>query len=95
MPLNARTFEIRQAALHTLEKVYESNSPEANLLALQSTHADIRRLALIRLFQRKMLDDSHVKAILRWRTEDEDAEVRRTAFLLTLSVATQALEAPA
>jgi hypothetical protein len=37
-----------------------------------------------RLFQRGMLPHTHVQAALRWRAEDADADVRRTAFLLSL-----------
>src|SRR5262249_9746457 len=52
--------------------------------ALTSTFPDTRRLTLIRLFQRRMLDQGHVQAAVRWREEDADADVRRTAFQLTL-----------
>jgi ParB family chromosome partitioning protein len=82
--LNVKTWEVRQAALASLEKIYPAESPEANLVALSSTFADLRRLTLIRLFQRKMLGHPKVQAIVRWRGEDADAEVRRTAFLLSL-----------
>lgn len=82
--INAPSFDVRRAALFTLEKVYPDDSPEADLVALASTHADVRRLALVRLFQRAMLDDSQVQAALRRREEDADPAVRQTAFLLTL-----------
>ncbi len=82
--LNVKTWEVRQAALASLEKIYPDDSPEANLVALASTFADLRRLTLIRLFQRQMLGHPKVQAIVRWRAEDADAEVRRTAFLLSL-----------
>jgi HEAT repeat protein len=82
--LNHNTPEVRQAALAGLERVHAADSPEANLLALTSRHADLRRLTLVRLFQRKMLQHPRAQAALRWRTEDGDPEVRRTAFLLAL-----------
>jgi ParB family chromosome partitioning protein len=82
--LNAKTLEVRQAALASVEKVYDPQSPEANLVALESKHADLRRLTLVRLYQRKMLHHPKVQSALRWRAEDEDPEVRRTAFLLSL-----------
>jgi ParB family chromosome partitioning protein len=82
--LNAKTPEVRQAALAALEKVYDAGSAESNLVALYSNHADIRRLALIRLFQRRLLHAPHVAAALRRRAEDSDAEVRRAAFLVSL-----------
>jgi ParB family chromosome partitioning protein len=82
--LNAKTLEVRQQALAGLEKVHDSQSPEANLLALNSKHGDLRRLTLIRLFQRGMLQHAKVQSALRWRTEDKEAEVRRAAFLISL-----------
>ena len=82
--LNVKTLEVRQEALASLEKIYPADSPEANLIALGSKHPDLRRLTLIRLFQRKMLGDPKVLAVVRWRTEDPDGEVRRAAFLLSL-----------
>jgi ParB family chromosome partitioning protein len=82
--LNAKTLEVRQAALTSLEKVYDAQSPEADLFALHAKHPDVRRLALLRLFQRKMLHRIQVQAALRWRGEDKDPEVRKTAFLLSL-----------
>jgi ParB family chromosome partitioning protein len=82
--LEAKTREIRWAALDGLEKVTGAQSPEPSLLALKSTHADVRRLALLRLHKRKLLADARVQGVLRWRGEDQDAEVRRVAFLLSL-----------
>jgi ParB family chromosome partitioning protein len=91
--LNAGTLEVRQAALTSLEKAYDAKSPEANLQALASQHPDVRRLALVRLFQRKLLNLPKVQAALRWRSEDTDAEVRRTAFLLSLHTRPKLLDA--
>ena len=82
--VNAKTFEVRQAALMSLEKAFEPASPEAELWALGSQHADVRRLALVRLYHRKLLEPATVRAALRRHSEDADAEVRRIAFLLTL-----------
>jgi ParB family chromosome partitioning protein len=82
--LDAQAPEVRRAALTALEKVHPSRSPEASLTALGSKHADLRRLALVRLHQRELLHDPRVQAALRWRGEDGDAEVRRVAFLLSL-----------
>jgi ParB family chromosome partitioning protein len=82
--LEARTTEIRRAALGSLENVHGEDSPEASLTALGTPHADVRRLALLRLYQRELLDDARVQLALRWRGEDQDPEVRRVAFLLSL-----------
>jgi ParB family chromosome partitioning protein len=82
--LGAQTPEIRRGALASLERVHGADSPQASLTALGSPHADLRRLALLRLFQRNLLHDPRVPAALRWRGEDQDPEVRRVAFLLSL-----------
>ncbi len=79
------TFDIRHAALHSLEKTGPENAPDGNLDVLRSKHADIRRFALIRVFQRNFLDLFPVQSALRRMCEDADASVRKTAFLLTLS----------
>ena len=76
--------EVRRAALASLEKVHGPKSPEASLTALGTAHADLRRLALIRLFERNLLHDPRVQSALRWRGDDQDPEVRRVAFLLSL-----------
>jgi ParB family chromosome partitioning protein len=91
--LEAKTREIRWAALTGLEKVCGAKSPEPSLLALKSAHADVRRLALLRLHKRKLLDDPRVQGMLRWRGEDQDAEVRRVAFLLSLYTRDKLLKA--
>ncbi len=82
--LEEKAPEVRRAALGSLEKVHGTDSPEASLTALGVPHADLRRLALVRLFQRQLLHDPRVQAALRWRGEDADPEVRRVAFLLSL-----------
>jgi ParB family chromosome partitioning protein len=82
--LGSKTPEVRREALASLEKVHGRDSPEASLTALGSVHADLRRLALLRVYQRKLLHDPRVQAALRWRGEDADAEVRRVAYLLSL-----------
>ncbi|MGE3809040.1 MAG: hypothetical protein AB7K24_30625, partial [Gemmataceae bacterium] len=82
--LQAATREIRLAALTALEKVHPPRSPEAGLTGLSSTHADIRKLALLRFRARGMLTYPRVQAALRRYGEDGDTDVRRTAFLLSL-----------
>jgi ParB family chromosome partitioning protein len=82
--LAAKAPEVRRSALAVLERLSGPRSPEASLTALGSKYADLRRLALLRLLQRKLLHDPRVQAALRWRGEDADAEVRRIAFLLSL-----------
>ena len=80
--LNNATLEIRRTGILSLEKVYEKNSPRPNLIALQSSQADSRRMGLIRLMQRKLLADAD--AGIRKKIEDRDHEVRKTATLLLI-----------
>jgi hypothetical protein len=82
--LDNKVPDVRLAALDSLERVHPADSPEADLTALGSEHADVRRKSLVRLFQRKMLGHPPVQAALRRRGEDADPEVRRTSFLLAL-----------
>jgi ParB family chromosome partitioning protein len=83
---------VRHAAMLALGKVH-GDSPEGWLLALRSKHADVRRKSLVRLFRRGLLKDARVQTALRQRTEDEDAEVRRIAFLLVLHPRERLLQA--
>jgi ParB family chromosome partitioning protein len=91
--LDAKTMEVRQAAVVGLESVHGPRSPESNLVALASRHDDVRRAALLRLYRRSLLAEPAVQSALRRRLEDANAEVRRIAFLLTLHTRDQLLQA--
>ena len=65
--LESAVPEVRQASLASLEKVHGADSPEASLTALGVKHADLRKLALLRLYQRGLLHDPRAEAALRWR----------------------------
>jgi ParB family chromosome partitioning protein len=91
--LQSQVPEVRRAALASLEKVHGPDSPDASLIALGAPHADLRRLALVRFFQRKLLHDPRVQSALRWRGDDPDPEVRRVAFLLSLYTREKLLQA--
>jgi len=82
--LNAPTWDVRKAALASLETVYDAKSPTASLTALTSKFGDVRAAGLIRAFERKLLDDSSVQSAIRRRLEDDDANVRKVAFLLSV-----------
>ncbi|WP_169976936.1 HEAT repeat domain-containing protein [Tautonia rosea] len=82
--LDARQWEVRRSAAETLEAIHPPDVPEANLIALGSKQADLRRWALVRLLHRDLLDRSEVATALRRRADDPDADVRRVAFLLML-----------
>jgi len=91
--LDHKISEVRQATLVALESAYDPTSPGSNLVALGSKHADVRRMALVRLYRRKLLDDPAVQSALRRRSEDADPEVRRAAFLLGLHTRDRLLRA--
>jgi ParB family chromosome partitioning protein len=91
--LQSNIPDVRRAALTSLESVHGAESPEASLTALGAQHADLRRLALVRLFQRRLLHDPRAQSALRRRGDDPDAEVRRVAFLLSLHTREKLLRA--
>ena len=82
--LDDEPVEVRAAALAGLEELLPTPSAEAVIIALRSRRADIRRLALVRAFQRKLLGVSEILAALRRHEGDPDADVRRAAFLVSL-----------
>ncbi|HFE45044.1 MAG TPA: hypothetical protein ENJ18_06045, partial [Nannocystis exedens] len=76
--------EVRVAALLALETLYPRTSTQAVLLGLRSTKSDIRRLALLRSWQRSLVSDPEVLTALRRFAADPDADVRKTAFQVSL-----------
>jgi len=76
--------EVRVAALLALETLSDTASPQASLLGLRSSKADLRRLALIRCWQRSLVSRPEVLAALRLHAADSDANVRKTAFQISL-----------
>ncbi|MBP3954560.1 HEAT repeat domain-containing protein [Gemmata sp. G18] len=82
--LDAANWDVRKTALSSLETVYDAKAPTANLTALGSKHGDIRATALIRAYERQLLDDPAVQSAIRRRLEDADAGVRKVAFLLSV-----------
>lgn len=83
--LNAKEFTVRKAAFKALEKVYPENSPTASLKALRCEFADLRRLGLIRLYQRNLVTDEQVQSAARRACEDRDDAVRQVAFLILIA----------
>ncbi|HMT91709.1 HEAT repeat domain-containing protein [uncultured Thiothrix sp.] len=86
---------LRLTALSLLETVY-GNSPKASLQALSIPQPDLQRAALIRLYQRNLLQEMEVQRALLLAQPANDANLRHTAFLVAiLSQAnlTQALKA--
>lgn len=82
--LDAAVFGIRKAALDSLETVYDAKDATALLTALGSKYGDTRADALVRAYNRKLLDDAAVQSAIRRRLEDGDAGVRKVAFLLSV-----------
>jgi ParB family chromosome partitioning protein len=91
--LDAKEWEVRRAAAEVLESIHPDDSPEPDLIALGSSHADLRRWALIRLLHRGLLGRAAVATALRRLAEDRDADVRRVAFLLMLHTRPRLLDA--
>jgi ParB family chromosome partitioning protein len=88
--LDEDPVEVRAAAVAALEAIHDARagkkapSAESGIVALRSKRADIRRLVLVRFFQRKLLGEAEVQAALRRHEGDADADVRRAAFLVAL-----------
>ena len=77
--LSHRAQGVREAALGALETLHPGD-PTASRLGLRSSVASLRWLALLRLFQRGLLEAADRE--IRAATEDEDADVRQAAYLL-------------
>ena len=75
---------VRFAALETLEKLADPDAPDADVQALTSKRADLRRRVAIRFYERGFLDRPAVQMALRRLGEDPDADVRSTAFLASV-----------
>ena len=82
--LNAPAWDVRKAALAALETVHDAKAPTASLTALTSKYGDTRAAGLTRAYERAMLDDAAVQSAVRRRLEDDDADVRKVAFLLSV-----------
>ncbi|QDV34780.1 HEAT repeat domain-containing protein [Tautonia plasticadhaerens] len=91
--LDAKEWEVRRSAAEALESIHPADSPEADLIVLGTSHADLRRWALIRLLHRGLLGQAAVSTSLRRMAEDRDADVRRVAFLLMLHTRPRLVEA--
>lgn len=88
--LDDEPAEVRAAALSALEAIHDHRAgkgapaAEAGLTALRSRRADLRRLALVRFHQRKLLGHAEVLSALRRHEGDADPDVRRAAFLIAV-----------
>lgn len=83
--LNDHPAEVRLEALSQLEGFYPDEGPEAELTALaESSHADVRFAAVLRCYQREMLDKPAVLGAIRRHGADQDGRVRHAAFYVSL-----------
>lgn len=82
--LNAATWDVRKAALGGLVSVFAADPPQAGLVALGSKHGDVRVAALVRFYEHRLLDDPRVQSAVRRRLEDDEAGVRKAAFLISV-----------
>ena len=87
--LDSPQQDIRYSALLALEAIFAKTAPDAGIIAAKAKQADVRRLALIRFFQRKQLSHTRVQAVVRRLAEDADADVRHAAFLTLVLSATK------
>lgn len=76
--------QLRLLALSLLEKIYGKSSPKASLDALKTEFPDLQRAALIRLFQRQLLDNIDVKRAILLAQDQEDDQLRHTALLVSI-----------
>ncbi|MCX4243903.1 HEAT repeat domain-containing protein [Paraliomyxa miuraensis] len=77
--------KVRHAALDALEALEPAGSLEPVRVALGRGPADIRATALLRLGRRGHGRDGEGYALLEEALDDEDAEVRRVAFLVAVA----------
>ncbi|BBM84584.1 HEAT repeat domain-containing protein [Candidatus Uabimicrobium amorphum] len=82
--LDYHSDAVRHRALDSLGDIYGEDSAEAEITAFESSKEDIRRLALIRLLQKKLLSQLNVQSILRSSLEDKSDTVRFTGFVICL-----------
>jgi ParB family transcriptional regulator, chromosome partitioning protein len=82
--LDGEPAEVRVAALAGIESLFPAPDTEGAIIALRSTRPDIRRLALVRGYARRLLDAPALQSALRRHQGDPDAEVRRAAFLVSV-----------
>ena len=61
------------------------DSPLADIQGTQASKPDLRKLALIRFLQRDMLGLAQVQAVVRRCLEDENVDVRYTAFQILVA----------
>ncbi len=82
--LDHREAEVRAAAFAALDAHHPAESPEASLLGLASNAADMRVAALLRFYHREQLQTPRAATAVRRAGEDGDADVRVTAFRVSL-----------
>lgn len=75
---------LRLLTLNLLESVYPKKSPKASLDALKTAFSDLQGAALIRLFQRGLLDNIEVKRAILLAQDQDDDQVRHTALLVSI-----------
>ena len=82
--LSHKMLRIRKQALSSLETLLPSDSPKADLLALDCSYSDVIQAGLIRLYQRNMLGSLEVARQLMLLKSHHNPEVRQTAFYISV-----------
>lgn len=73
---------VRFAALRALEALH-GDTPQGTLLGLKASQADVRRMALSRVLERKLLGDASIEAQLRRMWTDSDDRVRLWSYVVS------------
>lgn len=83
--LEAKSWDVRKATLNYIESLYsEADRYQPLLQALKSNQPDVRRLALVRCYSYQLTHIKEVRSALRRHCEDGDADVRQTAFFVSV-----------
>jgi hypothetical protein len=91
--LSHQLLPIRRQALASLERLLPDNSPKADLMALSSRYDDTMQAGLIRLYQRGLLSHPEVARQLMLLQSHRQADIRQTAFYVTLLSQPKLIEA--
>ena len=91
--LSHQLLPIRRQALASLERLLADDSPKADLMALSSRYDDTMQAGLIRLYQRGLLSHPEVARQLMLLQSHRQADIRQTAFYVTLLSQPKLIEA--
>lgn len=82
--LDSAGAEVREAAFAAMEACHKSEPLEGLLRILRAERADVRRRALERMHEAGLSMEPAARSAIRRAAEDSDADVRQTAFHVSL-----------